>query len=163
MRRLFVHVFPILTFALTTVLFAQSDPSIGTWALNVAQSKYTPGPAPRQETIIILRGANDTMRTTSKGVESDGSAIDYTYTFKYDGTDYPVMGSGMPNDGETVAVTRDGNTVTTTWKRDGKVVLTEKAMYSEVAKQRTITATGSNDRGQATTVVAVYDRSGSVQ
>ena len=29
--------------------------------------------------------------------------------------------------------------------------------------QRTITATGSNDRGQATTVVAVYDRSGSVQ
>ena len=29
---------------------AQGDPLLGTWVLNVAKSKYTPGPPPKEQT-----------------------------------------------------------------------------------------------------------------
>ena len=32
---------------------AQADPAIGTWKLNLAKSKYVPGPAPKSNTITI--------------------------------------------------------------------------------------------------------------
>ena len=33
--------------AARSVTFAQTDPHVGTWVLNVAKSKYTPGPPRR--------------------------------------------------------------------------------------------------------------------
>ena len=33
---------------------AQTDPSVGTWVLNVAKSKYDPGPPPKSSTVTIV-------------------------------------------------------------------------------------------------------------
>jgi len=41
-----------LAAALPQVGFAQSDPLTGRWSLNLAKSKYSPGPPPRSTTAI---------------------------------------------------------------------------------------------------------------
>ena len=34
-----------------------ADPWVGTWVLNVAKSKYSPGPAPKSTTVTIMAAA----------------------------------------------------------------------------------------------------------
>ena len=49
---------------------AQGDPAVGTWKLNVAKSRYSPGPAPKSN-VITIAAAGDTLKISSQGV--DGS------------------------------------------------------------------------------------------
>ena len=39
----------------------ESDPLVGTWELNVAKSKYSPGPAPKSETRTYVVSGQDTQ------------------------------------------------------------------------------------------------------
>ena len=41
-----------LLVAAAPVAALKPDPLIGTWILNVAKSKYTPGPAPKSSTVV---------------------------------------------------------------------------------------------------------------
>ena len=49
-----------------------ADPLVGTWVLNVAKSKYTPGPAPKSETRTYVVAGPD-IEASSKGVVVPGS------------------------------------------------------------------------------------------
>ena len=42
-----------LSFVLVVPAFAQADSQVGTWKLNLAKSKYSPGPAPKSATTNI--------------------------------------------------------------------------------------------------------------
>lgn len=142
-----------------TGLLAQSNPMVGSWKLNVAKSKYTPGPAPKSQTATI-EAAGDGIKNVTKGVAGDGSAIDYQYTASsLDGKDYPLTGAGTPGGGDTIAVKRiDAYTFESTIKKAGKVVLTSKVVYSKDGKLRTITAKGTDKSGQPMSSVAVHER-----
>jgi hypothetical protein len=54
MKRLFLFATVVaLTLTVSGLLPAQSNPSIGTWKLNLAKSKYSPGPPPKSQTTKI--------------------------------------------------------------------------------------------------------------
>jgi hypothetical protein len=142
-----------------TGLVAQSNPMIGNWKLNLAKSKFTPGPAPKSQSATI-EAAGDGIKNVTKGVAADGGAIDYQYTAtSLDGKDYPITGSAPPSGGDSIAVKRvDPYTFTSTIKKAGKPVQTNKVVYSKDGKLRTITIKGTGKDGQPTSTVAVYER-----
>ncbi len=49
-------------------VFAQADPFIGTWVLNLAKSKYQPGPAPKTQTSIYEASGQGVKVTTIVGM-----------------------------------------------------------------------------------------------
>lgn len=135
--------------------FAQVDPLLGSWVLNVAKSKYTPGPPPKEQT-TIFEAAGQGVKVTTKGTDSAGKPTMTAYTANYDGKDYPVTGNP---DWDMVSLKRvDANTVEFTRKRAGKVVQTATSVVSKDGKTRTITTTGVNALGQKINNVAVYDK-----
>src|SRR5438128_1274301 len=98
----------------------KDNPTIGTWKLNVAKSKYNPGPPPKNQTIAIEARGADGQKATADGVLADGSRVAYSYTANYDGKDYPYMTGavGTPNGADTIAIKRiDAYTFEITGKR----------------------------------------------
>ena len=134
---------------------AQGDPLLGSWVLNVAKSKYTPGPPPKEQT-TTFEAAGQGLKVTTKGTNSAGQPTMTEYTANYDGKDNPVAGNP---DWDSVALKRiNANTVEYTRKRAGKVVQTATSVISKDGKTRTITSTGVNAQGQKIHNVGVYDK-----
>ena len=63
----------VLAVAFPQAGFAQSDPKIGTWKLNLARSTFTPGPAPRSAT-LNFQGAGANLTNTSESINAQGAA-----------------------------------------------------------------------------------------
>lgn len=149
----------ILTFAVAAIfgvsaLLAQSNPQIGTWNLNLAKSKFAGTPAPKSQTTIAEASGTGVHSKTTK-VAADGTSTSYEWTLlSFDGKEYPLTGSGAP--GDTLAVKRiNSNTFESTMKKAGKVVQSNKVVYSKDGKLRTVTITLP---GQTKSSVLVYDR-----
>jgi hypothetical protein len=141
----------------STSLLAQGNPVVGTWNLNTAKSKYTPGPAPKSMTRTIEETA-DGMKYTMKGVSADGSPISYGFTVKYDGKDYPTTGT-MPGGADSIAIKKiDPNHYEAVLKKAGKEVATSKVEISKDGKVATIESKGKTEDGKAMHTVAVYDK-----
>jgi len=134
---------------------AQPDLFNGTWTLNVAKSKYSPGPPPKSQT-VIYEAAGQGVKVMAKGTDADGKPITTQYTANYDGKDYPV--TSQP-DWDTTALKRiDAHTAEFTRKRVGKVVQTGTNVVSKDGKTRTTTTTGINAKGEKINNVAVYEK-----
>ena len=105
----------------TATLSAQTNPMIGAWKLNLAKSKFIPGPPPQTQmtTIELVSGG---MKHTTTGIAADGKTISYTYTTFVEGKYEPITGKG-PSGADSIAVKHiDPNTTEATYKKDGKVV-----------------------------------------
>ena len=138
------------------VLHAQSDSTVGTWKVNLAKSKYDPGPPPRSETRIYESFGKDGVKATFNRIDAAGKTVTITYSAQYDGKDYKYTGSP---DADTIALTRvDANTTDATLKMHGKGVQTTKAVISRDGKTRTLTTTGTDAKGQKINNVVVFDR-----
>jgi hypothetical protein len=130
---------------------------VGTWKLNVAKSKYDPGQPPKNATRTIEALGNGTRQRT-EGVDASGNRVVYEYTANYDGKDYPITGSGTPNEADSIAVRRiDNFTVEAILKKAGNVVQTTRSALSKDGKVLTYTSTG-NANGQPTSSVTVWER-----
>src|SRR5262245_9206440 len=135
--------------------FAQTDPFIGTWKLNLAKSKYSPGPPPKSQT-ATYEAVGQGVKFTAKGTDVEGKPINLQITFNYDGKDYPVTGNP---DWDTVALKRiDANSVELTRKKAGKVVSTGTRVASKDGKTLTITEKGVNAKGEKISNTLVYDK-----
>ena len=143
----------LATLMVSLILWAQgnpasaqaADPVIGTWKLDVAKSKYSPGPPPKSLT-VRFEAAGAGVKVTSDGVPADGQATHTEYTANYDGKDYPITGSAIA---DTVSLKRiDANTVERTDKKGGKVVQTLTRKVSSDGKMMTTTVKGTNAQGQ---------------
>lgn len=137
-------------------LIAQAtDPVVGSWELNVAKSKFSPGPAPKSETRTYVVSGQE-IKGTAKGVDSEGKAVAVEWTLVEDGTDRPVMGSP---DLDMLSIKRiDSHSVESTHKRAGKVVATARRTVSKDGKTLTITTKGTNAKGQAINNVQVFEK-----
>ena len=141
---------------LTGAAFAQSDPQVGVWKLNIAKSKYSPGPAPKSGSTRIEAAGAGAKVTVDQEI-ADGTKRHWTFTANYDGKDSPVTGNNP--DADTVARTRiDASTVQTVSKKAGKVTTTQTSAVSSDGKTRTVTTKGVNASGQQVNNVAVYER-----
>ena len=131
-----------------------ADAAVGTWNLNLAKSKFTPGPAPKSQIRTYLETPQG-LALTIKTVGADGKESLAQSTFKYDGKDYPFTGS--PNF-DAIAVKRvNGNTVSSTQKQGGKVVGSTKRVISKDGKVMTLSSKGTSAKGPYE-IVSVYDR-----
>ena len=70
------------------------DANIGTWKLNEAKSKLSPGTA--KNSTVVYEAAGDNVKVTIDGTGSDGKPTHNEWTGKFDGKDYPVTGN--PNE-----------------------------------------------------------------
>jgi hypothetical protein len=132
-------------------------PWLGTWKLNVAKSKSSPGvPLPKSwiDTVEAVEGG---LKNTSVRVLSDGKAARFESTNKLDGKDYPWTGSAFA---DAISMTKVDD-FTNEWalKKDGKVVQSGRTAFSRDGKLRTITFKGtgvsSGKKGEGT---VVFDR-----
>jgi hypothetical protein len=132
-----------------------ADPAVGTWTLNVAKSTYKPGPAPKSLSVKI-EAAGQGIKSTSDGVNADGSKTHSEYTANYDGKDYPLNGMA---DADTVSLKRmDANTTERTDKKAGKVVRTYTRKVAADGKTMTATIKGTDEKGRAIDNTVVLER-----
>jgi hypothetical protein len=132
-----------------------TDPLVGTWELNVAKSKFDPGPAPKSETRTYVMAGQD-IKATSKGVDASGKPSAGEWTINYDGKDRPQTGNP---DADTLSLQRiDDHTVSFTQKKAGKTVITGTRTISADGKVMTITTKGTNSKGQPINNVWVFDK-----
>ena len=154
LRMLAVSVLAVLA---GSVLQAQSNPLVGTWKLNVAKSKFDPGPAPKSLTRTVA-AQGDGVKYTFEGVGGDGKPLSYGFSVSFDGKDNPVSGS-MPGGADTISAKRtDSNHYVATTKKGGKVLGTAKVEVSKDGKTTTVESTGTNAAGVKTHDVQVYDK-----
>jgi hypothetical protein len=141
--------------AISFVASAQSDPAVGTWKLNLAKSKYTPGPLPKGNTVTIEAVPNG-LHVTAKGEDAAGKPTSIDYTATADGKDMPVKGAPAY---DTTAMKRiDANTTEQTRKKEGKSVQTVTRKISADGKTMTVTTRGKDENGRTINNVAVYDK-----
>jgi hypothetical protein len=133
---------------------AETDPVLGTWKLNVAQSKFSPGPAPKSQT-RTYKDSNGSTALNWTQAGADGKEMTVSTTYKYDGKDYPVTGA----DFDTVSLKKvDDRTVESTQKKAGKVVGTTMRTVSKDGKTLTLKSKGTNAAGVAHDNTLVFDK-----
>lgn len=150
----------VLLFLCATVLAATAaqaaDNLLGTWTLNIAKSKYDPGPAPKSQTTVLEGTADGQVRERGNRVNADGSTTQWQWTAKFDGKDYPVKGDP---DRDTVSLKKiDDNTVEVTNKKAGKVTNTMKIVVAKDGKSRTNEASFTNAKGVKVHNLMFFDR-----
>ena len=145
----------LLVALVLNVAAAAADQHSGTWKMNPAKSKYSPGPAPKSNTVKIDSDA-DNIKLSSEGIDAAGNPTHVEYTAKYDGKDYPI--TGLPN-ADTIALERpDASTMRSTLKKGDQVVMTVTSVISKDGKRRTSTFKGKDAQGQDVNNVVVYDK-----
>jgi hypothetical protein len=151
----FVALLGIVTMVGVRTASAQADPHIGTWVLNVAKSKYTPGPAPKEQTSVYSADGQG-IKVATKGVGPDGKPTATGWTAMFDGKDHPVTGN--PDYDATMMKRVDSHTIEFTRKKGGKVVQTATSAVAKDGKTRTVTMSGVNAKGEKVSSVAVYEK-----
>src|SRR5436190_7501454 len=118
---------------------------VGTWKLDTAKSKYSPGPTPKSQ-IATLSAADGGMKVVSDRVEADGKTVHFEWTAKFDGKDYSVTGDPSR---DAVSVKKvDDYTLDITNKKGGKATTMIHAVYAKDGKSRTETVTGTDAQGR---------------
>jgi hypothetical protein len=131
-----------------------SDAQMGTWKLNEAKSKITPGTS--KNTTVVYEAAGDSVKITVDGVDADGKPTHSEWTGKFDGNDYPVTGD--PTSDTRAYKQINDHTLEMTVKIDDKVTVTGKIVISADGKSRTITVKGTDAQGKKIDTTAVYDK-----
>jgi hypothetical protein len=155
------HAFLLLAITMVvSVLFFGSiaqaaDNQVGTWKLNLAKSKYSPGPPPKDLTLTIESEA-DGLKIMIHGTDAEGKAIHMEFSPKYDGKDYPA--TGLPQADSISMKKIDDYTIESVSKKDGKPVMTIRSVASKDGKTRTSTQTGTNAKGETVNNTLVYDK-----
>jgi hypothetical protein len=131
------------------------DPVVGTWTLNVAQSKFTPGRELKSQTRTYTESAKGVSLKVS-GVAADGSALSQQSTFKYDGKSYPMSGAA---DYDALSLQRvNDNTVKSTLLKSGKPVGITIRTISKHGKVMTLSTKLKDVNGKRNEMIAVYDK-----
>ena len=136
-------------------LLAQTDPAIGTWKLNAAKSRYTPGPVPKSNTITIVAVAGG-IKVSGQGTDAAGKPTSVNYTLTFDGKDHAVTGS--PDYDSTSGKRINANTTEQSRKKEGKTVQTAKREVSADGKTMTITTRGKDASGRTINNIAIFEK-----
>jgi hypothetical protein len=139
-------------FAVAACLAA--DPQMGTWKLNEAKSKITPGTL--KNTHVVYSSMFGQVKIKSDGIDGSGKPVHVEWSGKFDGKDYPVIGD--PNSDARSYTKVNERTLTTANKKNGKVTVTGQIVVSADGKSRTLTLNGTTPKGRKFKNVAVYDK-----
>jgi hypothetical protein len=155
-----VAYFALAVCLLSPALFAAENPFLGTWVLNTAKSKFSPGPGPKNETVKFEQDG-DKIRRTVTGTDGQGNPImeggPEGTSILWDGEDHTVTKPSDPP--MTVAVKRVNDyTNAVTVKQQGKVINNIRSVVSKNGKKMTNSMIGTNEKGQKIRDVEVLDK-----
>jgi hypothetical protein len=128
------------------------DPLLGTWRLNVSQSRYRPGPPPKSQTRSYEK-YRDGIRATVRTVYADGRSTTVQSVYDYDKQEHPVTGS---EEVDVIVVKRvDARTHEATLSHAGQEIGTLRRVISADGKKMTVS---DLRRIPPTDNVEVYDK-----
>jgi hypothetical protein len=130
------------------------DPQMGTWKLNEAKSKLTPGTG--KNTTVGYEAAADQVKVTIDGTDAEGKPTHNEWTGKFDGKDYAVTGD--PKSDMRSYTKIDDHKLAFTVKKDGKTTITGRIVVAADGKSRVVAANGTDAHGQKAHEKAVYDK-----
>jgi len=143
----------VFCFAGVALCYAD-DANMGTWKLNEAKSKFSPGAG--RNTMVVYEAAGDNIKVTVDGVDSDAKPAHNEWTGKFDGKDYPLTGDPA-SDMRSYKRVND-HTLALTNKKGDKVTMTGRIVVSADGKTRTVTTSGMDSKGKKVKNTAVYDK-----
>lgn len=146
----------VVVMALGSSALAQGNSSIGTWKLNLAKSTFSPGPAPKSQTLKISAFGFG-VTTTVDVVAADGTKQHWTYTAGYDEKDVQITGNN-PNGDRAARKRISDSTAETRIKKAGKITVVNTGVVSADGKTYTVTAKGVDAQGRALSNVLVFDK-----
>lgn len=123
-------VLTVLTLFVGLTMCAAQNPHLGTWKLNEAKSKITPGT--QKNLTVSYEAAGDNIKATLDGVDAQGKPTHNEWTGKFDGKDYPVTGDATSDTRSYKKI--DDRTMEATAKKDGKVTLTLESLFQPTAR-----------------------------
>ena len=95
-KKLVACAIAMLITALTlTVTTAAADQLSGTWKMNPEKSKYSPGPAPKDLTVVVESDENN-YKLDATGTDGDGKPMHVQYSAKFDRRTTQGPASRMP-------------------------------------------------------------------
>ncbi len=135
-------------------LYAADNPFMGTWKLNEAKSKFSPGAT--KNSTVVYSAEGDDIKVTTDGVDGDNKPVHTEWVGKFDGQDYPVTGdaSGTTRSAKQI----NERTLELTIKADGKVTSHGRIEVSKDGKTRTVDLAGTSADGKKMKTKAVYDK-----
>jgi hypothetical protein len=153
MRTRIAVVIVALSVIATGACFA-ANPHMGTWKLNEAKSKLSPGMG--KNNTVVYTEMKDKMKVTVDGVDKDGKPTHGVWVGQADGKTYKMNGN-LAWDAAAYKVVNDHAYEITTMK-GGKMRTNGKSTVSADGKTRTVTTSGTDADGKKFTSKAVYDK-----
>ena len=152
--KVIVMLLTLVVFLAGAVVCLADEPNMGTWKLNEAKSKFSPG-AGKNHT-VVYEAAGDNLKVTVDGNDSAGNSTHNEWTGKFDRKYYPVTGD--PTSDMRSYRRINSRTLAITAKKGSKVTLTGRIVVSADGRSRTVTTSGTDSKGKRIRVTAVYDK-----
>lgn len=145
-------------FVISMAAWADDNPLIGAWKINLAKTKYNAGTPPKNQ-VITYQMVGDALKLTAE-IDNAQGHVTNSYTAKYDGKDYPFTSTARDAvAGQAVRLKRiDANTTQRTTYLKGKQIGTVTEVVSKDGKTLTRTQKGANAQGQPIDNVQVLDK-----
>ena len=128
----------------STVVFG-ADMFSGTWKVNVAKSKFDPGPGLKEQ-IVTFQVVGTDWKVVVDSTSADGKTTHSEWIGKFDGKDYPMKGD--PNIDTRSFKKVDDYTLDIIAKKGSKVLTTTRTVYNKDGKTRVSTQTGVDAQGR---------------
>jgi hypothetical protein len=145
----------IVGVAISAVAIFAADNSVGTWKYNPAKSKST-STSFKSRTDVREATPDGGVKVTRTEESPKGESFNATFSYKYDGKEYPVTGTNF----DTIS-TKQVNANTLTWevkRADGKYHQTGKNVVSKDGKTMTQTFKGTDIAGKPVHGTNVYEK-----
>jgi hypothetical protein len=142
--------------AITGIGMFGADSSVGTWKYNAAKSKSTSTNPIKSQTDVREATPDGGGKLTRTAELTDGTAVNYSVTFKYDGKEYPA--TGAPYDLVSVKRINASTTTFETRKTGGKYRMSGRTVISKDGKTLTQTFKGVDAQGKPVTSKSVFDK-----
>ena len=146
----------IIGIAIASVGMFGADVRLGNWKFNAAKSKSTSSNPIKVQTDAVEASPDGKVTTNRTGQMADGTAFKYSFSYKYDGRDYPVKGAPF----DMISVKRiDANTTNFEVSKSGsKYQMKGQTVISRDAQTKTITSQGTDAAGKPFSQTLVFNR-----
>jgi len=147
----------LLVFMIPQLTVAQDQLFAGTWKVDVAQSRYQPGPGPRSET-LRFEPVGEAFKVSLDGVNEQGPYHSEA-TGKFDGVDVPVVAVPPRQARFTYAFRRiDDHTWDIVIKVNGERRILVHNVVSDDGKTMKGVSTAATNHGQVASQLVIYQK-----
>jgi len=143
--------------ALASSVWAQSDPLIGTWKLNLSKSIYDPGPPPRSLIHQYESVGKDTYKNTRDTVDANGKSSHTELVLAFDGKEHP-RANPSPRSDATMDRRIDAYNLEGMSMKGGKLITVFMRSVSLDGKTFTFKTMGTDAQGKPFSRVEVFDK-----